>query len=243
MPASNCLKIFSVKIYRIKYDDLINIISCTINDSQSISITYVTAYSLNELYNNSSLINVFNKFDFIHSDGIGVFIASRILYGKNGFRKKITGSDFYPQLIKEGIKRVWKFFLLGDTDETLKKAIDNNPDLKICGFQNGYNYDDEELIAKVNASGSDILIVGLGCPKQEKWIIEKKDKLKVKIILAVGDGIKVFAGTKKRGNKFFQTIGLEWMVRLLNNPLLFWRRYLIGIPLFLYRVIKFKFQR
>ena len=60
--------------------------------------------------------------------------------------------------------------------------------------------------------------------------------------MSVGDGIKVFAGTKKRGPKFLQKIGLEWIVRLFFEPKRLWKRYFIGIPLFIFRVIKYKFM-
>ncbi|MHB8580995.1 MAG: WecB/TagA/CpsF family glycosyltransferase [Ignavibacteriaceae bacterium] len=242
MPENNNLKIFDIVIYNCDYEDIIKLIYLSIINSNQILISYVTAHSLNLSVKNHDLIKLFNEFDYVHADGVGVFIASRILHGNNGLGKKITGSDFYPLLIDEGIKYNWTFFLFGDTDETLEKAICKNNKLIIRGVQSGYYYNEIKLIEKVNASCSDILIVGLGCPKQEKWIIENKDKLSVKVIIAVGDGIKVFAGIKKRGNRFFQTLGLEWVIRLINNPFLFWKRYLIGIPLFLFRVIRSKYS-
>ncbi|MEJ2613977.1 MAG: WecB/TagA/CpsF family glycosyltransferase [Ignavibacteriaceae bacterium] len=110
----------------------------------------------------------------------------------------------------------------------------------MCGYQDGYNIENEKLIEKINDLLPDILIVGLGCPKQEEWIVKFKDYLNVKIILAVGDGIKVFAGTKIRGSNLFRTSGLEWFIRLITNPSRYWKRYLLGIPLFIIRVIKFK---
>jgi len=235
------ISIFRVKICQLDYHSMLKIISTEIKNNEQKIFTYATANSLNLIYNNKKLSEIFNQFDYVHPDGVGVYLASKILYGKEGLSEKITGSDFYPLLINNAIKNNWKIFLFGDTEETLKKAIEKNHDLKICGTQNGFNYDDEDVIKKINGAGSQILIVGLGCPKQEIWITENKDKLDANIILAVGDGIKIFAGTKKRGGRVFQAVGLEWLVRLVNNPLMMWQRYLIGIPLFLYRVIKFKY--
>ncbi len=206
------------------------------------SITYVTSNTLNLIFDNNKLLNIFNQFDLIHPDGMGVIIASQLLYGKNGLKKRITGSDFYPMLNQVAIKNKWKIFFFGDEDTTLKKIVKINPRLLVAGWHNGYTYNDDEIVTEINKSKTDILIVGLGCPKQEKWIVENKDKLSVKIIIAVGDGIKVFAGIKKRGNRFLQTIGLEWVARLINNPMLYWKRYLIGIPLFLFRVIGSKYS-
>jgi N-acetylglucosaminyldiphosphoundecaprenol N-acetyl-beta-D-mannosaminyltransferase len=64
----------------------------------------------------------------------------------------------------------------------------------------------------------------------------------VNVIIAVGDGIKVFAGNKRRGPKILQKLGLEWFVRFIFEPKRLWKRYLFGIPLFIFRVIKFKFM-
>lgn len=242
MSENNIIKICDIDIDNYDYEDIIKLIYLSIINSTKILISYVTAHSLNIAAKHPDVIKTFNEIDYVHPDGAGVFIASRILHGKNGLAKKITGSDLYPLLIDEGIKYKWTFFLFGDTDETLEKVIRRNNNLMIRGVQNGYYYNEIKLIEKVNLSCSDILIVGLGCPKQERWIVENKDKLSVKVIIAVGDGIKVFAGIKKRGNRFLQTLGLEWVARLINNPLLYWKRYLIGIPLFLIRVIRLKYS-
>ena len=241
MKESKSITIFDININSLNYNYLLDQISIALGNEEKRSITYVTSNTLNIIFNNKKLLNIFNQFDLIHPDGMGVIIASQILYGKNGLKKRITGSDFYPILNQAALKNKWRIFFFGDEEATLEKILKINPRLLVAGLHNGFNYSDEDLVAEINNSKTDILIVGLGCPKQEKWIIENKDKLTVKVIIAVGDGIKVFAGIKKRGNRFLQTLGLEWVVRLINNPFLFWRRYLVGIPLFLFLVIKSKY--
>lgn len=231
--------ILRINVMSVTQDYLKNYIAENIQSNNKILLSYTTINSVNIAYNNN-IKDLFNHFDIIHPDGIGIYLASKFIYGKNGFKNRFTGSDFYPLLIEEGIKRNWKFFLFGDTLETLLKAVEKNKTLNICGYENGYNFDDDDVIKKINYSAPDILVVGLGCPKQEEWIVKFKDTLNAKIILAVGDGIKIFAGTKKRGFNIFRILGLEWFIRLINNPKKYWKRYLIGIPLFSYRVIKYK---
>ena len=133
-------------------------------------------------------------------------------------------------------------FFFGDTESTLKKIYPLHNEIIISGIQNGYSYENNSLIYKINSSNTDILVVGLGSPKQENWVEENKKQLNVKIILVVGEGLKVFANTKIRGPKVVRNIGLEWMVRLLSNPSKLWRRYIVGIPLFLGRVLIQKFR-
>lgn len=234
------LIILSAKVSVIDSKQLLSVITGGIKEKTKTAIAYNTFNTINLIYKNGMLQNTFRGFDIIHPDGIGIFLASKLIYGKCGFKSRFTGSDFYPVLIEEGIKNKWSFFLFGDTGKTLSDAVQKNNNLNICGYQNGFDYKDEEVIKKVNQLSPDILIVGLGCPKQEEWIIKFRDLIDAKIILAVGDGIKVFSGTKRRGLNIFGVLGLEWFIRLINNPKKYWKRYLLGIPLFVIRVIKFK---
>ncbi len=233
------IKIFNTRIDEYKNNELLSKINDAIDGKIQIIVSYATADILNKIKSHNGLEDLLNYFDIIHPDGIGVYIASKILYCRKGFNNRFTGSDFYPYLIQEGLKNNWSFFFFGDTEATLSK-LKANTNLNIKGYFSGYNFNPELIIQDINSANPEILVVGLGFPNQEKWIIKNKNNLNANVILAVGDGIKVFAGTKKRGGKFIQILGLEWLVRLINNPSLYWKRYLIGIPLFLFRVIKYK---
>jgi N-acetylglucosaminyldiphosphoundecaprenol N-acetyl-beta-D-mannosaminyltransferase len=237
------IDIFGVNIDKTDYGYLLSRIFIAIGKKEKLLITYANSNSLNNSYNNSEYRNLLNSFDIVHPDGVGVFIASKLLFEKNGLRKRMTGSDFYPMLIQEGVKRNWGFFFFGHDNSTLEKISSQNPRLNIKGTSEGYNFNSETIINNINKSEAEILIAGLSSPKQEIWIAENKSRLNCNVIIAVGDGIKVFAGTKKRGIPLIQKLGFEWAIRLVNNPLKYWRRYLIGNPLFLYRIIKIKLSK
>jgi len=236
------IKIFDVTIQKISEQSILKIAQDFISSNRKGTICYVNVNSLNIAYNNNKLKSYLSTFDTLHPDGIGVFLASKLLYGKNGLAKRITGSDFYVELIQESLKNHWSFFFFGDTDKTLNKISKYNSGLIIKGFCNGFNYNNDELIKYINTSKPDILIVGLGSPKQEEWVVTNKDNINAQVIIAVGDGIKVFAGNKKRGPKILQKLGLEWFIRFLYEPKRLWKRYFIGIPLFIFRVIRYKFS-
>ncbi len=238
--SEDSLKIFDVLINKLSEQDLLQIIQNFISLNQKGTVNYVNANSLNLVYKDDKMKKYLYGFNILHPDGLGIFLASKFLYGKNGFTKRITGSDFYIELIKESLKNNWSFFFFGDTDETLRKISQANSNLKVKGFCNGFNFNNDELINNINTAKPDILIVGLGSPKQEDWVVTNRDKVNTKVIIAVGDGIKVFAGTKKRGNKLIRILGLEWFVRLINEPKRLWKRYIIGIPLFILRILKYK---
>ncbi|MEO8514783.1 MAG: WecB/TagA/CpsF family glycosyltransferase [Ignavibacteria bacterium] len=225
------------------YAGLLSEIQSGIELSKQVSVAYANANTINLTYSNSSLRDVLNSFDIVHPDGVGVYLASRYLYGKNGLSVRFNGSDFYPLLAELAAINKWKVFFFGHDDDTLSKIKHRLPDMIIGGMQNGYTYNNTELINAINSSGCDILIIGLGTPKQENWVNEAKDKLNCKVIICVGDGIKVFAGSIKRAPKFLRKSGLEWFWRLSLNPFKYFRRYVIGNPLFLYRIIRLKMRK
>lgn len=237
------INIFGVNIDKTDYGILLGKIYIAAEKKRKLSITYTNSSTLNSSYNNSHNQDLLNSFELVHPDGIGVYLASKLLYGKNGLSSRMTGSDFYPKLIEEGIKRKWGFYFFGHDNSTLEKINARNPELKITGVNEGYSFDTNKLKERINNSGTDILVIGLGFPKQEIWINENKNKLKCSVIIAVGDGIKVFAGTKKRGTALIRKLGLEWAVRLIYSPFKYWRRYMVGNPLFLYRIIKLKLSK
>jgi len=231
-------EIFGIKVANVSYNELLKYIKDTIDSNKRRIITYVTANSLNNAYKNCEVKETFNKFNIIHPDGIGTFLAIRFLYGKKNIEKKITGSDFYPILVHAAIRYKWRIFFWGDEINILERIQNQNEGIEICGYDEGYNISMTKIIHNINMSGADILIVGMGCPLQESWIIKVKDELNVKVILAVGDGIKIFANVRNRGAQLFRNFGLEWAYRLLSEPGRLWKRYIIGIPIFILRIIK-----
>ncbi len=229
------LNLIGLRIDKLSYENLLDEIQ-----KEKISLAYVNAHTFNECYRNHLYVHLLNEFDLRHPDGIGIYFASKILYGRNGFKKRITGSDFYPMLAQKGIELGWRFFFFGHDEKTLSLIQKNYPGLIIAGTQNGIEFDSNEVIQKINSSNADILIVGLSFPKQERWIIDNKNRLTCQRIISVGDGIKVFAGIKKRGPKFMRILGFEWFTRLLHEPLKYSKRYVIGNPLFVYRIFALK---
>jgi len=234
------LEIFGIKLANVTYEILLSQIKNAIKKDSKLLVTYATAHTLNRIYYQKEKQRVFRQFDLIHPDGIGAFIALRFIYGRKHINKRITGSDFYSKLINEAKIKRWKIFFWGDRDEILTKIKYKHNSLLISGFSNGFDFNTNILIENINRSNTDILIVGLGSILQEQWIVKLHDDLKVKVILAVGDGIKVIAGSRYRGPKVIRKMGMEWIIRLFTEPKRLWKRYLIGMPLFLYRIIKLK---
>ena len=93
-------------------DELLDFVKVSSFNNDRVTVTYFNANSFNLLEDRPELDKIFSKINLIHPDGIGVFLASKFLYGKNGFTKRINGSDFYIELIKESLKNNWSSFSL-----------------------------------------------------------------------------------------------------------------------------------
>ena len=208
------ISIFGIEIDKLTNESFLEFISSGINDNKRLTIGYANADTLNKAYESEKLRSVYKSFDLIHPDGTGIYLASRILYGKDGLDKRLTGSDFYPVLINESIDKNWSYFFFGHRKEVLEQVKIQYPSLNISGTYEGYDYNTTEVIDKINEADPDIIIIGLSCPYQENWIFENKDKIKFKVILAVGDGIRVFAKNKIRGPVIFRKLGIRMAYKI-----------------------------
>ncbi|WP_242863183.1 WecB/TagA/CpsF family glycosyltransferase [Caloranaerobacter ferrireducens] len=183
-----------------------------------------------------------NEGDLVIPDGIGLVYASRIK--KKPLKERVTGYDLSIKIIEMANKEGFSLFLLGGKQGVALKACENIKEeysnVKIAGFHHGYfrgthigykdHKEEREVIKKINDAKPDILFVGFGAPRQEKWIHENKDKLNCKVIIGNGGTLDILAGNVKRAPKIFQTLGLEWLYRLLKEP---WRyKRQMVLPLF-----------
>ncbi|GAG30117.1 unnamed protein product, partial [marine sediment metagenome] len=119
-----------------------------------------------------------------------------------------------------------------------------NPGLIIVGtYSPSFAFENDEdenrkIVEMINKSSPDVLFVGLGPPKQEKWIWRYKDEINVPVSIAVGASFDFVAGSVKRAPKWMQKISLEWLFRLCQEPRRLWKRYLVGNIIFIWMVLK-----
>jgi len=208
------------------------------SEAQAIVKGFLESDSLNMIFTPNSEIlldavkdrelgDILNEAQLVIPDGIGVVIASKF-YG-TPLKERVTGVDLSAKILELGAIKSSRVFLLGATqasvDLAAEKIKENYDGIKVVGVRNGYFLEDEEaqIIEEIINSQADILLVGLGAPKQEKFIHRHKDSLKVKIAVGIGGGIDIISGTAKRAPEFYQKAGLEWFYRLLKQPSRFMR--------------------
>ncbi len=203
MNKKRSIELFGTKFSNVSYKEILDAIQLAIQSRTQLTVCYANVNSINLSISDEKIKQLLSEFDIVHPDGFGVYLGSKILVGRNGFSYRQSGSELYEQIIDEAILNHWKLFIFGDTDETLEKIKYNCPELSIVGNKNGYVFENEKLLVEINNSKPDILIVGLGTPKQEEWIVKNKSNLMVNVIIAVGDGIKVFCWNQKKRDQNF----------------------------------------
>jgi N-acetylglucosaminyldiphosphoundecaprenol N-acetyl-beta-D-mannosaminyltransferase len=209
------------------------------------TVLNVNANCLNLLYEDAVLRGFFGDADLVFCDGSGVMLAARLLGSR--IPERITYADWAWRLAAFAEAEELSLFLLGAGPGVAEKAAQElrsrHPDLHIAGVEHGYfdhtpgSPENEALLQRVNAARPDILIVGFGMPLQERWLMENRHRIDAGVALTGGAVFDYVSGNLRRGPRLLTDNGFEWLARLLVEPRRLWRRYLIGNPLFLLRVL------
>ena len=203
------------------------------------------AHCLNLLHEDEDLRAFFAAADVVFSDGAGVRLAARMLGGR--LPERITYADWLPRLAALAERRGFSLFFLGArpgvAGEAARRLKASHPDLQIVGARDGYfdhragSPENGAVVKEINAARPDVLLVGLGMPLQERWLMENRHRLDVGAALTGGAVFDYASGRLRRGPRLLTDNGFEWLARRLVEPRRLWRRYLLGNPLFLARVL------
>jgi len=241
------IKILGVKIDKVTLDGALDKVKSYLKGNSSRSIYTPNTEIVMEAKENESLKKIINEGDLVIADGIGLVYASRLK--KKRLPERVTGFDLSMKILKLASDEGYSLFLLGGKDGIAKEASENIvktfPKLRVAGYHHGFfkgthigykdNDEEKEVIDKINTSGADILFVGFGAPKQEKWIHENKGKLRCKVIIGNGGTVDILAGRVKRAPQIYQKLGLEWLYRLAKEPKRIKRQ--LALPLFVLIVL------
>ena len=190
-----------------------------------------------KLQKDREFFRVYQDADYRICDSQLIFYASRFL--GQPIREKISGSDLFPAFYQRYARdESVKIFLLGGLEGVAEKAmhrinqkVGRKMVVECYSPPFGFEHDPQEcekIIALVNASGANVLAVGVGAPKQEKWIANYRSALtSIKTFLAIGATIDFEAGNLSRSPSWMSEAGLEWLYRLLMEPGRLWKRYLV----------------
>ncbi len=208
-------------------------------------IATANAEMIMQAQSDRELRKILNEADMVVPDGAGVLWAGETL--GTPFPERVTGADLSMELLKISKAEGWPVYFLGGAPGVAQKAADtfkkNHGDFPLVGCHDGYFDEKEEkkIIAQIKESGAKLLLVGLGVPKQEKWLYRHKDELGPVLAMGIGGVFDVMSGNLKRAPLWMQRNRLEWAYRLYLQPSRIGR--MMAIPRFMNAVKKWKKSR
>lgn len=229
------IKFLNIEVDNLTMDEAIERINDLIVNQKPSYVVTPNVDHIVKLENDTDFQKVYENADLILTDGMPLIWISKIK--RNPIKEKISGSDLFPKICGLAAKKGYKVFLLGAAEGVAAKAAENlkekYSDLNVVGtYSPSYGFENnekeiEKIISEINNVKPDILAVGLGAPKQEKFIYNFRDKLNVPVSLAIGASIDFEARNIKRAPKWMQRIGFEWFYRLCKEPKRMFKRYII----------------
>ena len=205
-------------------------------------LTYVNAHTLNLATTDSSYAEVLRNADLVLNDGKGVMLAGLIL-GRR-FPADLNGNYFTPLLLDRAAASGWSIYILGARPGIAERVAEvlkaKHPGLAVAGTMHGHfsAVDEDDVVARIRATSPGLLLVGMGNPQQERFLARRLKDSGARVGLGVGAFLDFQVGEVERAPTWMNRTGIEWVHRLIQEPRRMWRRYLLGNPLFVWRVLK-----
>lgn len=240
------VNILGVRVDAVDRQSILRIAATWAQQEQPRSIAYANAHCLNLAYKDEVYRTILNASDMLTADGIGVVWAGRVLTGIK--LHKVTSRTFIDDLCEIAASLNLKLYILAGAPGVAEKAVKiiqaRHAGLVIAGYCDGFFSLKNEtgVLDEINTSRPDMLLVGMGAPRQEKWIQRNRALIHVPLCWGLGAVFDYVAGIEPVVPGWLDQIGLEWLWRLMVNPRDKWRRYLIGNPLFFIRVLLQKYS-
>lgn len=207
-------------------------------------VCVANVHMLMEAHSNPAFASVLENADLVTPDGMPLVWLMKLMGVQQ--QDRVAGMDLFMTLCEQASAKHISVFFLGSKKEILERMKDKIcqefPDLEIADmqplpFRPLTPEEDEAIVQQINQSGAGVVLVSLGCPKQELWMSQHKSQIQA-VMLGLGGVFPVYAGIHKWAPKWIRKSGLEWLYRLLQEPRRLWRRYLATIPPFIYLAFK-----
>lgn len=227
------MKFMNTEIDNLTMDEALQKINQLITEDRNAYVVTPNVDHIVQLERGGPLTEVYKSADLILTDGKPLLWISK-WYG-TPIKEKISGSDLFPRLCALAAEKGYKMYFLGAAEGVAAKAAENLekrfPGLQVVGTYSppfGFEKDEaemEKIKQQIKNATPHILIVGLGCPKQELFILHHKDEFGVPISLGLGATLDFEAENIKRAPKWMSNIGLEWLYRITQDPRRLIKRY------------------
>jgi N-acetylglucosaminyldiphosphoundecaprenol N-acetyl-beta-D-mannosaminyltransferase len=237
-------RVLDFPITALRFDEQIQTMLKWAIAHESRAVCVANVHMLMEAYWSQDFATVLKNADLVTPDGMPLVWMMRLLGAR--YQDRVAGMDIFMALCQLAQTQNISVFFVGSQTEILsrmrKRLEAEFPQLKIAAmeplpFRPLTQDEDEALIKRINSSGAGIVLVSLGCPKQESWIAQHKDKIQG-VMIGLGGVFPVYAGIQKRAPRIVRDLGLEWLYRVIQEPRRLWRRYVQTIPPFIWLALK-----
>ncbi len=235
--------IFDIEIDLAQPEEMLTTISRWAAAGHARRVMYVNAHVVNQSRTTPGLATALKRSDLVYCDGYGVRLAARALNRPVPYR--MTGADWIWDLANLCELAGQSIYLLGSEPPIAREAAARlkrfYPQLDVIGAHHGFfdldSPHNDRVIEHINEHPARIVLVGMGTPKQELWVDRYADQLDGAVVWTVGALFDYVSGHTPRAPRWLSDNGFEWIFRLAIEPQRMWRRYLLGNPVFLSRVL------
>ena len=242
------IRFMNTEIDNLTMEESLQTIDKLIKENHNAYVVTPNVDHIVQLESGGPLVDVYKNADLILTDGKPLIWVSKLY--KNPIKEKISGSDLFPRLCALAAEKGYRMYFLGAAEGVAAKAAVNlekrYPGLQVVGtYSPPFGFEKDELeIEKITRCIKDkkphILVVGLGCPKQELFILHHKDELDVPLSLGLGASLDFEAGNIKRAPAWMAEHGLEWLYRFIQEPRRLFKRYFIDDAKFIGLIWKYR---
>jgi len=194
---------------------------------QPLHHTVINVAKLVNMHSNPELARDVSEADLINIDGAGVVWGARLL--GIAVPERVAGVEIMERLFQLCAEKGFKPYLLGAEQQVLdavqQRLKRDYPSVQIAGAHDGYFTDEEQIVLDINSSGADCLFVAMSSPRKERFLYKYRLVLAPYFIMGVGGSFDVYGGKVSRAPVWVQSIGMEWLYRVLQEPRRLWRRY------------------
>jgi len=239
--------ILNMPLNGVRENELVARIASSARRGEGCLFTYLTAWTLVQADRDPSMSGLFRNFDICYADGMGVVLSALVL--GCGRLHKVTANSFLEKLCEQAALLDLPVALVGAKQEVISSSAQQLrsrfPALNLVGFSKGHLSDAEEtaLDHRLPAWNPRLVIVGMGQPLQEWWVCRHRDLLPDAVFLCVGGLFDYLCGAKPTPPRWIRKAGLEWLYILTLRPRRFWKRYLVGIPVLAWLLLKARFSK
>jgi exopolysaccharide biosynthesis WecB/TagA/CpsF family protein len=233
------VRVLGVPFWNVSFADAVRAIRGMLEDERAHQVVLANAHALNLACERPAYRRILAGASLVLRDGVGVELAA-LLHGHR-LVHNFVGTDFIPDLLGALADVTPRVFLYGAASGVAAEAARvlerRHPAIRVVGTAAGYG-DEAEVLARVRDAAPNVVLVALGNPRQEQWIAAHLDELPPGVAIGVGALFDYLAGRVPRAPRWVLALRGEWLFRLAVEPRRLWRRYVVGNPKFLWRVVR-----